>query len=229
MSILPSPSSAVKNPEPKRQESAKDGAKITTQKPTEIKKKKVAKKVKTVRNKTSSVYLPLVIGFIFTLLLLVGIIFSYQKLTNLSQQAEQSRGQMLALEDRELSLKKLSLDFQSVQSEITVIDQALPDEQGIVDFVKQFREITQDVSVEVFSFQTDQPNTDSAGNYFLDFNVELRGSFENLRIFLTKLIGLPYLIKLQIVDIDQTILEEPKMVINARILVNNPFFQEAKK
>ncbi len=170
-------------------------------------------------------YFHLSIAFIFSLLFLGGIIFASDKLTSLSQEAEQSRSQLVALRELELSLKKLSQDLQSVEKEMVVINQALPNEETIIQFVKEFRAIGQDASIETFNFETDQPKKDKAGNFYIGFNVKLKGSFAVVKNFLISLVKLPYLVKLDLVDIEKAGEEEAQMILRAKIFVADSFFQ----
>lgn len=171
-------------------------------------------------------YLHLGVGIILTLVILGGIFFTSAKLADLAGKTEISRSQLTAIRDRGLSLQKLFQDLQSVAVEAEIINQALPDEAGVVSFVKKFREISADVLLDVFNFQTDQPVLDEAGNAYIDFDVELKGPFANLKNFLTRLVKMPYLIKLQVADIASADQEEAIMVVTARIYVNEVFFKE---
>jgi Tfp pilus assembly protein PilO len=189
-------------------------------------KKKIRKEGLSQKLKIPFPYLHLSVAFVFTILFLVGIAFILGQLNSLSLKVEQSRGQLAALEEHEFNLKKLSQDLRSAQSEIAVIDQSLPDEEGIVEFVKKFKGISQNVSIEAFNFETEQPVVDETGNAYIDFTVELKGKFEDLKNFLIELVKLPYLTQLKIVDLDGADQEESKMVIRARIFVDQPFFLE---
>jgi len=195
-------------------------------KKTEAKKKK-AKKEKKV--KIPYPYLHFSIAFLFSLALLVGITSTFGKLIDLAQETERNRGQMVALKERETALLKVSQDLDAVEHEISIIDQSLPDEEGIVRFIRDFRRITQEVSIKTFNFETDQPNFGEVGNPYIDFGAELTGRFDNLKNFLAKLVDLPFIVRLQIVDISDIDGEESQMVIGARIFVNDPFFQKGEQ
>ena len=189
-------------------------------------KKKKRKQLPWGKTRIPYPYYHLGIGLFLTVLIVGGIIYTSRKLVNLAQETEMSRSQLTAMRDRDLSLKKLSQDLQLVAREEEIISQALPDEAGVINFVREFRKISHDVSLGVFNFQTDQPIVDELGNAYIDFSVELRGSFVNLKNFLTRLVNLPYLIKLQLVDIAGADQEEAIMVVSARIYVNDVFFPE---
>lgn len=169
-------------------------------------------------------YFHLSVGLILTLTLLAGLIFASRQLSSLSHQTQQARAQLMVVKEKDLSLKKLDQDLQSVDSEALLISQGLPDEEGIVDFVKEFRKISQGLALKAFAFETDQPNLDSANNLFIDFDAELEGNLNDLEKFLSNLIKLPYLIRLRLADFSGIDQDSAILVINARIFVNDPFF-----
>jgi Tfp pilus assembly protein PilO len=192
------------------------------QKPVRPKPKRAKRSFRTVKLYP---YLHLSLGAFFTLIFVAGSIFLANQLTDLSRRTELSRSQLMALGDREISLKKLVEDTSLLEPEIAVIEKALPSEEGVVSFVKEFKQIGRSVSVSAFKFETDQPSIDERENAYIDLIIELAGSLENTKIFLNDLIGLPYLIKLKIVDISGSNQEELSTVVKARIFVNNPFFK----
>jgi Tfp pilus assembly protein PilO len=221
------PVRVVEKPESgKKVEEVEKAGKEAEKKKAETKSKK-AKKEKKV--KIPYPYLHFSIAFLFSLALLVGIVSVSQKLIDLAQETERNRGQMIALRERETALLKVGQDLDSVEGEISIIDQSLPNEEGIVRFVRDFRRITQEVSVKTFNFETDQPNFSEVGNPYIDFSAELTGRFDNLKNFLANLVSLPFIVKLQIVDISDVDREESQMVIGARIFVNDPFFQKGEQ
>lgn len=215
-----------------KKEEVEATAKKVDEKTEEEEKKKVEKKEAVVKKRRFGIRLKipfphfhLSIAIVFSLLFLGGIVFTSDKLNSLSQEAEQSRSQLTALRELELSLKELSQNLQSVEKEIAIINQALPNEKTIIQFIKEFKEIDESVSIETFNFETDQPNKDKAGNFYIDLSVKLKGDFTALKDFLVKFVKLSYLVKLELVDIEKAGGGEAQMILKARIFVDDSFFQ----
>ncbi|MBN1262891.1 MAG: type 4a pilus biogenesis protein PilO [Candidatus Pacebacteria bacterium] len=185
------------------------------------------KKIKAVSKKQHQFYpwLHLSLAVFFSALFLGGTFWLIGRLSSFGSQAEISRSQLIALKEQETSLKVISQNFSLVAEETEIIENSLPDEAGIVRFVKELKGISRDVSLSVFQFATDQPILDELGRSYIDFSLEAKGGFANLRRFLTDLAGLPYLLKLSLIDFSKTDQEETEMILHARIFVNTPFFQ----
>jgi len=170
-------------------------------------------------------YFYLAIGFVFTFLLLGGTIFISGKLSFLSGEVEQKKSQLIALQERDLSFKRLKRDLLLVEEEAKIINQSLPDEEGIILFIREVKKIGQEVSFEVFDFETDQPVTDGQGNAYIGFGMEAKGELNRLTVFLERLVKLPFLIRLQMIDINSVSPDESQMIIKAKIYVDQPFFR----
>ncbi|HUW21415.1 MAG TPA: type 4a pilus biogenesis protein PilO [Candidatus Bathyarchaeia archaeon] len=172
-------------------------------------------------------YLHLSVAIFFTLLFLGGIFLSSGKLISLSQKTAASRGQLTALRENVVALTALSQNLESVRGEITLLDKALPKEDGIVDFVKAIKGISREISLETFAFGSDQPSLNAAGNAYIDFGIEMKGAFPALRIFLDRFTNLPYIVKVQMVNLASIDQEEAQLTVQARIYVNDSFFSQA--
>ncbi|MFC1727001.1 hypothetical protein ACFL0Y_00590 [Patescibacteria group bacterium] len=168
-----------------------------------------------------------VAGFL-GLFFLVGAHYSRTQLKLLVEQIEQKRSHWIALSEMGVNYKKMALDLSQVENEILLISQALPNEAEIIDLFDHLRgiELQTEVVVDVFSFETDQPRLDEAGNNYLDLFIEARGGVENLERFLTNTFNLPILMKAKTINFYQLSQAESRLVFQVRLYVDSAFFVE---
>lgn len=232
--ILKTNGNFEKGPELKKQVSGGIGKEMTEKEKevTEIKREngkekgkiKVAKKLK-MKNEGSRFepWIYYILALPFLIVLIVGIFFSWKQLKNFSHEVEVKRAQLAALEDWNAGVSELSQRLLVLEKEIEVIDHALPNEAGIVDFVDQFSIATEEAVLRTFRFEGDAPKVDKSGNNYINFQFEIAGNFDNLLDFTDKIIHLPYLISLKQVEIKKEE-EVVSFVVVGRIYVAEPFF-----
>lgn len=171
-----------------------------------------------------SLYLRLAIAGVLGLVFLSGIFFSAAQFKKLVTEIEEKRGQMVALRQKEENLKLLSTSLASVKPEAMLIEKALPNEREIIDFIKKTEDLGKEVAINSFSFESDRPQLDLAGNGFIEWTIEAIGPLDKLEKFLNELLGLPILIQPKIIDLDKMDQEESKLVFRARLFVAPDFF-----
>ena len=81
-----------------------------------------------------------------------------------------------------------------------------------------------DVTIEVFSFGSDQPSMDERSNLYVDVAIKTKGSMSGLEAFLDRFINLPYLIDCQMLVISRVDQAESDLIIEARVYVDDQFF-----
>lgn len=173
-----------------------------------------------------NLYWRLAIAGVLSLILTGGIFFSSAKLKAQVSEVEKKRGQMVALQEKEESLRLLSLTLNSLKEEIPIVEKALPNERGVVDFIKEVGILGEKVMIESLSFGTDQPQLDQAGNSYIEWTIQASGSLTDLEEFLEKILSLPILIRPKVIDVDNVNEETSKLVFRAWLYVNPNFFPE---
>lgn len=163
-------------------------------------------------------------GILLTIILIGGIFFSYTKLNQFTENARQSRSQLVAFQEKQTDLQQLAQNLASVESEAKIIDQSFPDEEGVVGFIRLLKAISSNVSLNVFDFVNDQPVADQAGQFYIDFNLEVAGSYENVELFLFRFINFPYLIDIKLIDLTGVESDDSRLILSARLYVNPSFF-----
>jgi len=203
--------------------------------PKKTKKRQKKSKVKAKKAKSPfkqpKLYWRLIIAAILALILIGGIFFSMTKLKTLVLEMEQKRGQLEALSQQEINSKRLSLNLASLSKQIEVIEKATPDEKGIIEFINQLEKIEKESGVVMggFNFTTDQPKVDKAGRFYFELAIQASGSRQNLRSFLEKVLALPFLLKIQLIDFNNLGDENPKMTFRAWLYVDKEFFLQSLK
>ena len=202
------------------------GAKEQVEKKKEIKvkEKEKVKRPFTVPN----LYWRLALAGVLSLILIGGIFFSSAKLNTLVLEIEKKRGQMVALQEKEESLRLLSVVLGSLQEEIPIVEKALPNERGVVDFIKEVGNLSGKVTIESLSFQSDQPQLDQEGNSYIEWTIEASGTLADLEEFSEKILNLPILIRPKVIDIDNMDEETSKLVLRAWLYVDPNFFPEGE-
>lgn len=189
-----------------------------------IKKIKPVKKKK--KSKVPNLYWRFAIAGFLIPLLIGGIAFSLNKLKGLVTEVEQKRGQMVAYSEREASFKNLSLDLDSVKEEIALLENGLPNEEGVIDFLEKVVELEKknEVEIKALGFSNDLPRLDKNENNYIELIVEASGSVVNLEKFLGNFLNLPILVKTKTVDVSKMDEEPSKMVFRAWLYVDPDFF-----
>lgn len=170
-----------------------------------------------------NLYLRLGIAGVLGLILVGGIFFSAGRLKVLVAEIEKKRGQMVALQQKEENLRLLSVVLDSVKKETPLIEGALPDERGVVDFIKTVEDLGKEVNIESFSFESDRPQFDREGNSYIEWTIETSAPLAQLETFLEKLLALPLLIKPKLIDIDKIDEELGKLIFRGWLYVNPNF------
>lgn len=171
-------------------------------------------------------YFHLGLGLVLTALFLGGTFFLKKQLVAFALKSRQTRTQIASLTEKEAGFGRLTESFAAIQPEAEALAKAFPTEGQMVGFVKDLKKISASLTVENFSFVTDEPEKDKAGRLFVDFGLEATGPLPGLETFLHDLVSLPYLIKLQAADLRLREKGEPKLIISATLFVNQSFFGE---
>lgn len=184
------------------------------------------KKAKSVLN-VPNLYWRLAVAAVLGLILTGGIFFSNHKLKALAKDAEQKKGQLVALSQKDENFKQLSSALTSLSEEIGLLQKALPSEEGVVEFINQIENIKQTTEVEIktFKFSDDLPKPDGGGNYYLELIIEAGGPLANLEKFSESLWQLPFLLKIKNQVINK--MDEPtsEMILKIWLYVDPNFFQ----
>lgn len=173
----------------------------------------------------------LAIAIIMGLILIGGIIISNKQLDKLVGESEQKRSQLIALSKKDDDFKKLSSVLNMIGEEIKKIQEALPDENRIVEIISQVESMKEEsgVDIKTFKFTEDHPRSDGKGNYYLELNIEASGQLQSLEKFSEIFLRLPVLLRVK--DLAITKMDEPVSQMNLKvwIYVEADFFQEVKK
>lgn len=214
----------------KRIVEAKETKKVKEQEEIkEIAKKKEKRVVKKKVKRPFSVpnlYWRLAVAGILSLILIGGIFFASGKLKTIVSEIEKRRGQLVALQEKEESLRLLALSLDSAKEEISLVMSALPNEKGVVDFVKQIGHLGDKVAIESLNFESDQPRFDQEGNSYIEWTIEASGSLADVEEFLTRIMNLPILIRPKVIDIDKMDEETSRLVFRAWLYVDPNFFPQ---
>lgn len=214
--------SPLASPSPVKKKAPKKGLRPT--KPIRsTKPKRVKKKVRRAFL-VPNLYWRLAVAGVLGLVLVGGIFFSSAKLKTSVSEIEKKRGQMVALQEREESLRLLAFELDTVKGEMSLVENVLPNEEGIVDFIKDIESLGEKVEIGKLSFESDQPQSDRLGRSYIEWTIEARGSLDNLEDFLEKLLSLPILIRSKVIDIDKMDEETSKLVFRAWLYVDPNFF-----
>ncbi|MCJ7827746.1 hypothetical protein MUP65_01195 [Patescibacteria group bacterium] len=204
----------------------KSEIKTFTQSPLMEKKGEVKKK-KEVKAKKPAIpypYLHLGLGLLGTVLILVGICLAHQKLVLFATQAEENKSQLAALQESNVGQLSLHKQFESVEEYQLDIYEAFPNEETIVDFFVLFKRLIGEATVEAFDFQTDQPVVEVAGSPYIGFTAQISGKADQLEMFLERFSQQPYLVSFTLVDLEQNGSGEARLIIQARLEVDQNFY-----
>ncbi len=169
-------------------------------------------------------YFHLCTGLLITGALAYGLMYASAKMNEISKALEQNMSRLVAMQDTQMGNLSLEKRYQSVREEAEIIARAFPNEETIIEFFKLFRRLVGTARVESFNFASDQPLGDQNNRPYIDFEVEVVGTQQEVETFLTRIDQLPYLIEYQLVDVHYPRPDEAEVVVRARLHVDYVFY-----
>ena len=149
-----------------------------------------------------------IIGFIiFELIVLLVMAKLIEKKTKL---LVEQKNKLLALEGRDESLVKLQKDFGLVEKYIGLINQTLPNKEGIIDLLGQIEKEASRAGIKAkINFTNNSAVKEAKNLKSVSFSLLLSGSYFQLVDFIKKIENLP-----QIIVIKRVSVQSPKGINN---------------
>lgn len=173
----------------------------------------------------------LVVAMVLGVGFAAGAIYSHGQLEKLVSDISQKKAQYIALSQKEEDYQLLSSGLAVIKTEALLIQEAFPDEAGLVEFLSQVEILRKEQGIEVstFSFTTDQPQKDRFGNDYVELSIEASGPLTNLEKFTDGLLKLPLMIRLKVIKLEKVSEPNSRLVLKAWVFVQSDFFNQSQK
>lgn len=157
--------------------------------------------------------------FIIVFIVLLGLNFLGIFLLGKGQEALSLARSRLSWEDK---LKKEGLDT-GFFKDVTLIDKALPNQQGVIEFISSINKSESQFEKLSLNFETDEPKKDEYK--YLPFVLEISGDSVRVTEFLKKLLKAPFVLEITSLEIKQKegSANQADAVVKANLYVSEVF------
>lgn len=158
---------------------------------------------------------------------LVGLMILIIILTNLSSKAVANK------KLKSLAIKASQTNLETVQTEVAATKEKndkliaiFPDEDGLINFIKEIDGLKKDKQLVQFSFATDNLVKDKTGYLGLPLVFEFKGNSNQINSALTTLDKLPFFLRPINIDIRHTSAEEISLKYGGILYVSQKYSQD---
>lgn len=126
-------------------------------------------------------------------------------IANLQKQLEDAKFVTTKLEEKINNLSILQTKYNSIQTDLPVIYEAIPKSSQVPKFTGQIQSIAQGLSLNIISFQVSEIATsqDKKFSYYI-FNINVQGDYQNMIDFLDQLISMQRITDISSINMSQS-------------------------
>lgn len=138
-------------------------------------------------------------------------------IANLRKQVEDAKFVKERLDQKINNLSLLQTKYNSIQTDLPVIYEAIPQKSEAPKFTGQIQSIAQKSNLSITNFQATEitPFSKNLFSYYL-FSMSAKGDYQNIMNFLNQLISMQRIITVSNIDINQITTESTQLQVNMR-------------
>lgn len=167
-----------------------------------------------------------IIWVIITNIVLFSIVILFNfRLTALSATIQNKKSQTQAIRNRENNINQLQDKYYQIANEIGIVDEALPNEENIANFVKYLEDLSNKNATSIEILFDEKANTDVAKNNYLIFDLNVSGPGKNVSSFWQSLEKGTYFINISNFNFNSTngLNSDTKLSLKAKVYTNDPY------
>lgn len=129
----------------------------------------------------------------------------------------ESKHKLVALEQKDQSLAQLEEDFTFIGEEMSIIENALPDKEKLIDFLVQMEVVASSAGIPAqINFGSQTAQVEEGNQKFLGFTLNFQGTYFEMVNLIRKLEKLP-----QVINIEQIGFQSPGGIENKSSVILN--------
>jgi len=144
----------------------------------------------------------LIVFGVFILIQLIGIFVLAEIIVEKTNLLIGERHKLKSFEQRDMSIANLQKNYQIIEKDLEIIDLALPDKKGMINFINQLeKEASSSGVLAKIVFSNESIKTEPEGLKSISFTLNLKGTYYKTMEFVKKIEKMPRMIQVEKITI----------------------------